>query len=381
MAGETNSGIYKIDGIRIIAASAQRAEADGNGDVISTTYLKKADSSATEWNSVYDTVEANSGNWDDVSAKLDSSAFTAFTATADVTPYTAGDNINITNHVISGYDWTEEIAVAAENAEDAAVEDVDKNFDQSPDGITGYNGSAFAGTKYTAGDGIDIDSSNVISVTGDFVTSATAATAQDKLLVLHNNNWVELPDTEGGYLTAGAAGADNHPDVVTGTSALKYIYLVKDSTVTGDDKYNEWIFTSADASTTAWEKIGDTSVPLSDYVPTAATANWDVDSYSAANEYVNVTNHQISGYDWTTTIQAASANAVTTALEQVESKFETDTTGLITGYDGTAFATPSMSADEWNSVYNTVQSNSANWKDEYTIITVPNLTEVEDLAP
>lgn len=381
MAGETNSGIYKIDGVRIIAASAQRAEADGNGDVISTTYLKKADSSATEWNSVYDTVEANSGNWDDVSAKLDSATFTAFTAAADVTPYTAGDNINITNHVISGYDWEDAIVAASDAAEANAVETVSSLFNQSPDGITGYGGSAFAGTKYTAGDGIGIDASNVISVTSDFVTSATAASAQDKLLVLHNNYWVELPDTEGGYLTAGAAGADNHPDVVTGSSALKYIYLVKDNTVTGDDKYNEWIFTSADASTTAWEKIGDTSVPLSDYVPTAATANWDVDSYSAANEYVNVTNHQISGYDWTTTIQAASANAVTTALEDVESKFDTDTTGLITGYDGTPFAQPAMSANEWNSVYNTVQSNSANWTDTYTIIEVPDLANVEDLAP
>ena len=371
MAGETNSGIYKIDGVRIIAASSQRAEADGNGDVISTTYLKKADANTANWDEVYDTVEANSGNWDDVSAKLDSSTFTAFTANADVTEYTAGANIDITNHVISGYDWSNMILTAAQAAVDDSLEEVDENFGQSPDGITGYNGSAFAGTKYTAGEGIDINSSNVISVTGDYLISADAS-LDDKLLVLHNNEWMEMPEA-GGFLTASPTGADNHPDV--SSPSTKMIYLVKDSTVTGDDKYNEWIFTSADASTTAWEKIGDTSMPLSDYVTKASTAGWDVDSYSAANAYIDVTNHGISGYDWNTTIQAASANAVT----QIGNKFEIDD-GAITGYDGTAFATPAMSANEWNSVYNTVEANSANWTDEYTIISVPGLDGVPDIT-
>ena len=36
--------------------------------------------------------------------------FNSYTATADVTPYTAGANINITNHVISGKSWANEIS-------------------------------------------------------------------------------------------------------------------------------------------------------------------------------------------------------------------------------------------------------------------------------
>lgn len=36
-----------------------------------------------------------------LAGKLDASAFTAFTATADVTPYSAGNNVTIENHVIS----------------------------------------------------------------------------------------------------------------------------------------------------------------------------------------------------------------------------------------------------------------------------------------
>ena len=45
----------------------------------------------------------------DVSNKLDVTAFTAYTATAKGTEYSAGENINITNYVISGKDWSAEI--------------------------------------------------------------------------------------------------------------------------------------------------------------------------------------------------------------------------------------------------------------------------------
>lgn len=41
----------------------------------------------------------------------------------------------------------------------------------------------------------------------------------------------------------------------------RVIYLVKDSTVTGDDKYAEYIYTNG-----AFEKIGETSIDLSNYV-------------------------------------------------------------------------------------------------------------------
>lgn len=43
------------------------------------------------------------------------------------------------------------------------------------------------------------------------------------------------------------------------------VYLTKATTSTVTDPYKEWIFTSADPSTTAWECIGDMSVDLSNY--------------------------------------------------------------------------------------------------------------------
>lgn len=57
----------------------------------------------------------------DISDKLDVTAFTAYTATAKGTEYSAGENINITNHVISGKDWSAEIASATSGKLDATA--------------------------------------------------------------------------------------------------------------------------------------------------------------------------------------------------------------------------------------------------------------------
>ena len=57
----------------------------------------------------------------DITDKLDVTAFTAYTATAQGTEYSAGDNINITNHVISGKDWSSEIENATTGKLDASA--------------------------------------------------------------------------------------------------------------------------------------------------------------------------------------------------------------------------------------------------------------------
>ena len=57
----------------------------------------------------------------DISNKLDVTAFTTYTATAKGTEYSAGENINITNHVISGKDWSAEIENATTGKLDATA--------------------------------------------------------------------------------------------------------------------------------------------------------------------------------------------------------------------------------------------------------------------
>lgn len=404
------SGIYKIDGVRIIAASSQRAAMDSEGDTISSTYLKKADLTTASgiWEDASSAVSANSGTWNDVTAKVDTATYNAYTATADVTEYTAGANIDITSHVISGKNWTTDIQGASANA----VTTVEGKFGFDTDNeITGYNGSAFAGEEYTAGDGIDI-TNNEISVTGNYVTSAGAGLTGN--LVLNNNQWVEMPEM-GGYTTA-AAGADLHPDVQS--PSHKLIYLVQDTTATGPDTYKEWIYSSEDA----WVLIGDTTLDLtnyattawvdSDYVATATTGTWDVVAYTAGAN-IDITSHTISGKDWstdiTTTAQAASANAVTT----VEGKFGLTTGGEISSYNNSAIAHPDLSdfvtsseletaledyqttadmtaylqsatyaaaSGNWENTYNTVYANSGSWTHTFTVVEVPNLANIPNIT-
>lgn len=57
------------------------------------------------------------------SDKLDTSAFTAYTATVDPDPYSAGANIDITDHVVSGKDWSDEITAASSYAYSQATAD------------------------------------------------------------------------------------------------------------------------------------------------------------------------------------------------------------------------------------------------------------------
>lgn len=71
----------------------------------------------------------------------------------------------------------------------------------------------------------------------------------------------------GGFKVSPGTGADNHPD--ESDPNTKTIYLVKDASAPGDDKYLEWICTNTTGP--VWEKIGDTSLDLSGYVEYPST--------------------------------------------------------------------------------------------------------------
>lgn len=243
------------------------------------------------WNDTTNTVETLSGDWNDVSSKADKLDFenlsgkvetlsgelkttssflsssidgvsaefkkvvyTSATENWDVTPYSAGKNINITNHTISGKDWTDTIEEASVNA----VTTVENRFNGENGTITAYGTSSFANDKYTAGDGLALND-HQFYVSGKYITSA-GDSLSGKMLVLKDNEWIEMPEF-GGFATANSG--EGHPDVQN--PSTKLIYLVKNSSITGNDKYSEWIYTSAE-QTTAWECIGDTSLNLTPYL-------------------------------------------------------------------------------------------------------------------
>ena len=114
------------------------------------------------------------------SGKLDTSTFTSYTAahaSDDNTPYSAGSNINVTDHVISGKDWNTEITSAVESATSGKQDTLSFQYSET-NKISGINGSALAGdaldnVPLCAGPGITLtdDSSAVwISAGGNSVS-------------------------------------------------------------------------------------------------------------------------------------------------------------------------------------------------------------------
>lgn len=166
-----------------------------SAEYLSANALDEIKEASANWNSVYETVNTTSGDWNEVSSKADKTdldelsgkvetlsgvlkttsailnekieslsselestssflsgaidvvsaefekvIYTSASAGWDVTPYSAGKNINITNHTISSKDWTNEINEASANA----VEVVKSKFNTTPNNeFSGYDGTPF----------------------------------------------------------------------------------------------------------------------------------------------------------------------------------------------------------------------------------------------
>ena len=224
--------------------------------------------------------------------KLDVSAFTAYSAAHsadDDTPYSgasgikvenhlisitgdvgktysAGANINITNDVISGKDWSTEIANAS-------------------------------GIPYSAGANIDI-TDHVVS--GKDWTREIVSATSGKADTTAIPEYPDMKPLSGGE---GVNIVEQDEAIVisfNGGSAMSSYYVagpninISGNVISGKD------WNPAIASATSGK------------VDTSATQFWDVTDYSAGAN-IKVTNHVISGKDWSDEIAAASAAAVVAA--------------------------------------------------------------------
>lgn len=281
--------------------SAARA-LEASADKWNTTH-EQFNTSSVKWNELYNEYQVSSKLWNDttntvktlsgelkttssflsssidgVSAEFKKVVYTSATENWDVTPYSAGKNINITNHTISGKDWTDTIEEASANA----ITTIENRFNGENGIITAYSTSSFANDKYTAGDGLALND-HQFYVSGKYITSA-GDSLSGKMLVLKDNKWIEMLEF-GGFATANSG--IGHPDVQN--PSTKLIYLVKNSSITGNDKYSEWIYTSAE-QTTAWECIGDTSLDLTPYL----TKEEAIATYQPIGNYVTSSTSTIS---------------------------------------------------------------------------------------
>jgi len=130
--------------------------------------------------------------------------------------------------------------------------------------------SASGSTGATGGLMSDTDKENLDWLTSVTPSSGTHAATSSNTVVTQSELAEAIADF-GGYKVAAGTGTDMHPDVQN--PSTKIIYLVKDDTAAGDDKFNEWIYHGT--PTPAWQLIGTTSMDMTGYakIPDGAAQN------------------------------------------------------------------------------------------------------------
>lgn len=150
--------------------SADSATYDSLGRKIVDTYLT-AHQELPDWTPTIQNASGNAYN-SAVNWVVDQHYLTA--VTGDNTPYSAGQNIDITNHVVSGKDWSSEISDASANAVNEAINTITAvEFANSASALT--TSAGWDVTEYTAGPNISIDN-HVVSGKdwSDVITAASS---------------------------------------------------------------------------------------------------------------------------------------------------------------------------------------------------------------
>ena len=338
------------------AASSNSATYDSLGRKIVDTYL----TAHQDWTTTIQNASGNAYN-SAVNWVVDQHYLTA--VTGDNTPYSAGVNIDITNHVVSGKDWTDEITAAANSAFTAATAQIpstanlpyventalesngilisaisgsgfyatsaDNTFEadhaheadyvlsgweyDENNRISAYNGSAFAGQGSTGG----IEYEGVLPIVVNNVEHKISAQSarlgvQDPLYFVEDSNSATvigisgLPEVEGLMYESGLG--------LTGGQITSY---------------NGSAFSAAGGSTNPQVPVvGSGSVTISK--PSTAVV--------------------ISGKDYSNDITAASAYVYSLVTGNTLPASADEACKVVTANSG-----------YWNSVYNTVNTYSGTW--------------------
>lgn len=266
---------------------------------------------------------------------VDTPTQTVISFSGDGQPYSAGENISVENHIISGKDWTpeldEKLDITAYEQGDTAFYSASSNIDITDHVISGkdWNPEINNASSYALSEAINQMQgypSGVDNITPDIVTSYISG----GLLHISGKDWTN-------DITAASANALNE--------AINQITAVElaNSALTAQTAINANHAASSDSATydSLGRKIVDTYLTahqeLPDWTPTIQNAsgnaynsavNWVVDQHYltavtgdntpySAGANIDITDHVVSGKDWTSEIQDASANAVNEAINQI----------------------------------------------------------------
>lgn len=293
-----------------------------------------------------------------VSGAQGEDSFRLYNATGESTPYSAGPNIDITDHVVSGKDWTDEISAASANAVNEAVS-------QIPD-VSQFLTKSSADTLYyplTSNPSGYLTAHQSLS---DYYKKNETSSKQeisdaldDKLDKTQSGNFYPMTGNPSGFLTA-------HQDITNlpyvQNTALNYTPSMLISGISGHELYAESANHAFTAETANYVEGGweyDSENHISSYNGSAfvgqnqatydVSAGANIDVATAGNTFT------VSGKDWSTDISNAGTAASAAATAWVEnqnyltahqslaglmsaSKLEYDSNNKISGYDGSAFA-------------------------------------------
>ena len=288
---------------------------DNSANIINASATLETNSG--KWENSYTALTSTSATWNDVSAKLDKSAFEEWSANADVTEYSGVSPIGISEHKVSI-----DLSEYYKKTETSGKEELNARFEPIEADLDILKENSAHNVVESKNDYI-----KVYSGTNKFELEFTSGD------LLATKTWVEQVLSDfGGFVPADPTGDDNHPNVTNPSN--KKIYLVADATAPEPDKSREWIVTGENPNT-GWYCIGDTSLDLTPYVKisdiSAASATWN------------------NAYNW---VYNNSANVVEAsgAIKEVSSTF--------TAYSG-----------KWNDASATLFNNSSKWENSYTALT------------
>lgn len=223
------------------------------------------------WNDTTDVVNTFSGDWNEVSAKANSADLEELSGKVETLSgelKTASGLIEDQIDVLSGV--IDNISAVFSADIDYLSGAIDDKLDTTAFETWSAQTTEWDITPYSAGKGLALNGH-------EFYVSADYAMSAD---VYNKDEIDEKFANFGGYTTANA-DASGYP--VVATPSTKYIYLVKMSNLpASSDNYKEWIYTSADAQTTAWECVGETTLDLTPYLTKEEAAH----TYQPSGYYV-----------------------------------------------------------------------------------------------
>lgn len=261
--------------------------------------------------------------------------------------YTAGDNIDITNHVVSGKDWSSEISDASANAVNEAINTITAvdyatssnvantalTANYVADGweynasneITGYSGSAFhaespsEGKIYTGISPIVVDNS---TTTGTISAQTARLGVQSPLYFVEDTSASTvigisgLPQVEGVMYESALNFGNSYITGYNGSalSSERSRYAVSATSANGAISSQ-----SATVVTGGWETANG---KITGYNGTAFAGNtYDVKASSNISVSTAGNTFTVSGKDWTNTITGASSYAYNQATANATGKY------------------------------------------------------------